>query len=71
MIILTILQIIFSAFLIGAILLQARGSGLSTTFGGGGEFYRSRRSIEKILVYATVILAVLFGLLSIILLLPR
>lgn len=69
--VLVILQIIVAIFLIGAILLQMQGSGLSNVFGGGGEFYRSRRSVEKILVAATVILSAVFGILSIILLIPR
>lgn len=69
--ILSILQIIITVLLVGVILLQAQGSGLSSAFGGGGEFYRSRQSIEKMLVFATIILAVLFGVLSIILLIPR
>lgn len=69
--ILTILQIIVSVFLIGAILLQMQGSGLSNVFGGGGETFRSRRSIEKLLVIATVVLAVIFGILSVVLLINR
>lgn len=70
--ILNILQIIVTVALIGVILLQVQGSGLSSAFGGGGgEFYRSKQSIEKLLIYATIILAVLFGVLSIILLIPR
>lgn len=64
-------QIVVAALLIAAVLLQVQGSGLSTVFGGGGEFYRSRRSMEKILVWATIILMLLFAVLSIILLLPR
>lgn len=69
--ILIILQIIISIFLIGAILLQMQGSGLSNVFGGGGETFRSRRSIEKLLVIATVVLTVIFGILSIVLLINR
>ena len=69
--ILNILAIIVAILLIGVILLQVQGSGLSSTFGGGGEFYRSRQSIEKLLVWATVILCILFGVLSVILLIPR
>lgn len=65
------LQIVVAVLLIGAILLQAQGSGLSTAFGGGGEFYRSRRSAEKIFVWITVFLAILFCILSIALLVPR
>lgn len=68
---LNILQIIVSLLLIGAILLQVQGSGLSSAFGGSGEFYRSRQSIEKILVYTTVMLCIVFGVLSIVLLIPR
>jgi len=70
-VILNILLIIVSALLIGVILMQTRGSGLSASFGGSGESYRSRRSMEKALVYATVILTVVFAILSVILLLPR
>jgi preprotein translocase subunit SecG len=70
-VIFTILQIIVAVLLIGVILLQAQGSGLSASFGGSGESFRSRRSIEKFLLYATVILAALFALLSIILLIIR
>lgn len=69
--VLNILQIIVTVLLIGAILLQVQGSGLSSAFGGGGEFYRSKQSVEKILISATIILSVLFGILSIILLIPR
>ncbi|OGH19446.1 MAG: preprotein translocase subunit SecG [Candidatus Levybacteria bacterium RIFCSPHIGHO2_12_FULL_38_12] len=63
-------QIIVSILLILTVLLQMQGSGLSTTFGGGGEFFRSKRSIEKILYFLTIILAALFGILSLVLLIP-
>ena len=66
--ILNILVIIVAALLIGVILMQTQGSGLSASFGGSGESFRSRRSMEKALVWATVVLATLFALLSIILL---
>ena len=57
---LSIIQIIISALLIGAILLQARGSGLSSVFGGESTFYNTRRGMEKIIFWATIILAILF-----------
>lgn len=57
-----IFQIIFAILLMIAILLQQRGSGLGMAFGGQGNVYRSRRGIEKILFYATIVLAVLFCL---------
>lgn len=47
-----------------------QGKGLSPTF-GGGEFYRSRRSIEKVLVWVTVFLTAIFAVLSILLLIPH
>ncbi len=67
----SVLEIIVAVLLIIVILLQMQGSGLSGAFGGSGEFYRSKRSIEKLLMWATVVLAVLFGLLSIVLLITR
>jgi len=57
---LPIIQIIISLLLIGAILLQTRGSGLSSVFGGESTFYHTRRGIEKVVFWATIILAVLF-----------
>lgn len=57
---LPIIQIIISALLIGAILLQTRGSGLSSVFGGESTFYHTRRGMEKIIFWTTVILAILF-----------
>jgi preprotein translocase subunit SecG len=59
--ILLIVQIVLSVMLIISILLQVRGSGLGSIFGNvGGEFYRSKRGVEKFLYRATIILAVLF-----------
>jgi protein translocase SecG subunit len=66
--ILNVIEIVVAALLIGVILLQTQGSGLSASFGGTGESFRSRRSMEKLLVYATAILAVLFALVSLLLL---
>ena len=68
---LTVLDIIVAGALIIVILLQMQGSGLSGTFGGSGEFYRSRRSMEKFLVWITAILAILFTIISVLLLIPR
>lgn len=58
--ILTTLQIILSVILIVTILLQARGSGLGSVFGGGGEVYRTKRGLEKGLFYTTIAVAILF-----------
>jgi len=69
--VLNVLIILVSVLLVAVILLQTQGSGLSATFGGGGEFYRSKRSVEKLLIWVTIILAAIFGVLSIGLLLYR
>ena len=53
-------QIIVSIALIAAILLQARGTGLSGTFGGDSAVYRSRRGVERRLWQFTIILLALF-----------
>jgi preprotein translocase subunit SecG len=57
-------QIIVAVALMVAILLQARGSGLSSTFGGDSAVYRSRRGIERRLWQFTIVLMVLFVLFS-------
>ena len=61
---LLVLLILFSVSLISLILLQVRGSGVGSIFGGSGEVYRSRRGAEKLLHYATIVLAFLFAALS-------
>jgi preprotein translocase subunit SecG len=58
--IITIAQIAISVLLIVAVLLQQQGSGLSATFGGDGNAFRTKRGVEKGLFYATIVLGVLF-----------
>ncbi len=53
-------QILVSIGLIIAVLLQARGVGLSGTFGGDSAVYRSRRGVERRLWQFTLVLLVLF-----------
>lgn len=60
------LQLIFAIGLVAAILLQSRGTGLGDIFGGGGESYRSKRGVEKILFIVTIGLAIGFVLTSIV-----
>ncbi len=57
---LNIAQIAVSVLLIAAILLQSRGTGLGSTFGGEGNVYRTKRGVEKVLFRSTIVLAVLF-----------
>jgi protein translocase SecG subunit len=62
--ILLVLQIIASIALSVFILLQQKGSGVGSTFGGEAVVYRSRRGVEKILLYATIGAAVILCLVS-------
>lgn len=58
-------QIVVALALIGSVLLQAKGQGLGNIFGGGGETYRTRRGVERVLFRGTIALMVTFVILSI------
>ena len=64
--ILAIGQILLSVALIASILMQARGTGLSGTFGGDSAVYRSRRGVERRLWQFTVLLLVLWVLFALV-----
>ncbi len=55
-----IVQIMVSMILVGLILLQQRGVGLGSAFGGEGGFYRTKRGLEKIIFWLTVVFTGLF-----------
>jgi preprotein translocase subunit SecG len=60
-----LVQIVVAALLIGVIIIQQKGTGLGSTFGGGDMgFYRTKRGAEKLLFNATIFLATIFVLLS-------
>ncbi len=59
---LNIIQIIVSAVLVVTVLLQVRGSGFGEL--GTQSVFRTRRGIEKTLFQATIVLAVVFVLVS-------
>ena len=58
-------NIILSIIIVGLILMQGKGAGLGSAWGGGGEFYQTRRGVEKITMNLTYVCIVLFFLLSI------
>lgn len=62
----SLIQIVLSIILVGLILLQAKGTGLGSTFGGELAFYRSRRGFEKLLFYITGVVAGLFLISSVV-----
>ena len=57
-------QIIIAVLLIVIILIQQKGTGLGTAFGGDLSFYRTKRGAEKLLFYATIVLSAIFILIS-------
>jgi len=61
-----LIQIILSVALIVIIVLQARGSGLGSVFGGDSSIYKTRRGVEKTLYQATIGLAIAFFVVSIV-----
>jgi preprotein translocase subunit SecG len=59
--VLNIIQLVLAVSLSAAILMQNRGTGLGLAFGGeGGNVYRTRRSLEKILFQASIFLGAAF-----------
>ncbi len=58
------LTTIVSILIVVFILIQGRGAGLGSAWGGGGEFFQTRRGIEKITLQVTVLLIVLFFIIS-------
>jgi preprotein translocase subunit SecG len=56
----TTLQIISALLLIGAVLLQQKGSGLGAAFGGSSNIYSTKRGIDKVLFYFTIVISVVF-----------
>lgn len=61
---LPLIQIVVSVILIVLILLQQRGQGLGSAFGGEGGFYGTLRGVQKKIFWATVVFGVLFLVLA-------
>ena len=62
--ILTYSQIVLSILVVAGILLQQKGSGLGSAMGGSGIEYSTKRGAEKIIFRATIVLAILFIVVS-------
>lgn len=63
---LLILNIILSIAIIFFILIQGGGAGLGSAWGGGGEHFQTRRGIEKITLRLTVVLIIIFLIVSLV-----
>lgn len=61
----SIIQIVLGLVLVGLVLLQQKGTGLGSAFGGDIAFYSTKRGVEKLLFYLTMIVAALFLISSI------
>lgn len=66
--ILLIVQIVVCAMLVTSVLLQNRAEGLGKMFGGGGEVFRTKRGLEKVLYYLTIGLIIALVVLSLLIL---
>lgn len=63
-----IVQIILCIAVIIFILLQVRGAGLGSAFGGtsAGSVFKTRRGVERLIFNLTIVFVVLFALISVI-----
>lgn len=61
-----VLNIIVSLIIVFLILIQGNGAGLGSAWGGGGEQFQTRRGIEKIILYLTIVFIGIFFIISII-----
>ncbi len=58
-------QIVLSLALILVVLLQVKGGGLGGIFGQADTVYRTKRGVEKTLFQLTIVLVILFIVISI------
>ena len=63
---LNVAQIVLAIALILIILLQVRGGGLGGIFGQPDTVYRTKRGVDKTMFQLTIVLAVLFIIVSLI-----
>jgi preprotein translocase subunit SecG len=63
---LRVIQIILSITVIVFILLQPRGAGLGSAFGGSsaGSVFKTRRGVERLVFNLTIVFVILFSLVS-------
>ena len=63
---LSILNILISLLVIFLILIQGKGAGLGSAWGGQGELFQTRRGVEKFIFRLTIFFILLFLILSLI-----
>jgi preprotein translocase subunit SecG len=65
---LTVAQMVLSVALVFILLLQVKGGGLGGIFGQADTVYRTKRGLEKTLFQFTIVLVVLFVVISLLML---
>lgn len=63
---LLIVNMVLAVVIVALILLQGKGAGLGSAWGGGGELFQTRRGIEKVTLRLTVLFIVIFFIISIV-----
>lgn len=64
--ILEIVEIVIAVLIIVLIILQSKGTGIGSTFGGDMGFYATKRGAEKMMFIITIILSFFFLVIPII-----
>jgi preprotein translocase subunit SecG len=60
-----VIQVVLSVSVIFFILLQARGAGLGSAFGGSsGAVFKTRRGVERLIFNITIVFIILFAAVS-------
>lgn len=58
--VLALSQLFFAVLLTISVLLQQKGTGLGSAFGGSNSIYSTRRGVDKILFNATIVISIFF-----------
>lgn len=61
---LIVVNILVSIVIVTLILVQGRGAGLGSAWGGGGEMFQTRRGIENVTLRITIACIVIFFIIS-------
>lgn len=69
--ILIIVNIVLCAVIVVFILMQGRGAGLGSAWGGGGETFQTRRGVEVVIMRLTVVFIAVFFCISVLALLLK
>ncbi|MFA6094434.1 MAG: preprotein translocase subunit SecG [Candidatus Paceibacterota bacterium] len=67
------IQLVLSALLVVAVLIQTSEAGLGSSFGSDGSSagFRTRRGFDKVIFIATIIIAILFAAASLVSIITR